>query len=162
MADVFRWLAEAAGGRRRDPLHCTWRRTSNNAAEYEALIHGLNIAISLGIKRLMVYGDSLVVISQINKEWDCSSDSMGKYCTAVWKPEAKFEGLEFHHVERDRNAAADALSKLGSSRTQVPPGVFVQEVPRPSISPDQAEECNVLGQPGSDSNDWRAHQIYKK
>jgi ribonuclease HI len=41
---------------------------SNNAAEYEALIHGLNIAISLGIKRLMVYGDSLVVISQINKE----------------------------------------------------------------------------------------------
>jgi hypothetical protein len=41
---------------------------SNNAAEYEALIHGLNIAISLGIKRLMVYGDSLVIISQINKE----------------------------------------------------------------------------------------------
>jgi hypothetical protein len=36
---------------------------SNNAAEYEALIHGLNIAISLAIKRLMVYGDSLVVIS---------------------------------------------------------------------------------------------------
>jgi ribonuclease HI len=51
---------------------------SNNAAEYEALIHGLNIAISLRIKRLMVYGDSLVVISQINKEWDCSSDFMGK------------------------------------------------------------------------------------
>jgi hypothetical protein len=41
---------------------------SNNAAEYEVLIHGLNIAISLGIKRLMVYGDSLVVISQINKD----------------------------------------------------------------------------------------------
>jgi ribonuclease HI len=81
------------------------------------LIHGLNIAISLGIKRLMVYGDSLVVISQINKEWDCSNDSMGKYCTAVRKLEDKFEGLEFHHVERDRNAAADALSKLGSSRT---------------------------------------------
>ena len=41
---------------------------SINAAEYKALIHELNIAISLGIKRLMVYGDSLVVISQINKE----------------------------------------------------------------------------------------------
>jgi ribonuclease HI len=76
---------------------------SNNAAEYEALIHGLNIAISLGIKRLMVYGDSLVVISQINKEWDCSSDSMGKYCTDVRKLEDKFEGLEFHHVERSKH-----------------------------------------------------------
>jgi ribonuclease HI len=128
---------------------------SNNADKYEALIHGLNIAISLGIKRLMVYGDSLVVISQINKEWDCSNEAMGKYCTAVRKLEDKFEGLEFHHVERDRNAAADALSKLGSSRTQVPPRVFVQEVSRPSISMDRAEECNTLSQPESDSDDWR-------
>jgi hypothetical protein len=51
----------------------------------------------------MVYGDSLVVISQINKDWDCSTDSMGKYYTTVRKLEDKFEGLEFHHVERDRN-----------------------------------------------------------
>jgi hypothetical protein len=58
-------------------------------------------------------------------------------------------------VERDRNTGADALSKLGSSRTQVPPGVFVQEVSRPSIPSDQAEECKVLNQPESDSNDWR-------
>jgi transposase InsO family protein len=58
-------------------------------------------------------------------------------------------------VERDHNAAAYALSKLGSSRTQVPLGVFVQEVPRPSISLDRVEECNVLSQPELDSNDWR-------
>jgi ribonuclease HI len=36
---------------------------SNNAAEYEALIHGLNITVSLSVKKLMVYRDSLVVIS---------------------------------------------------------------------------------------------------
>jgi hypothetical protein len=42
----------------------------NNAAEYEALVHGLSIAVSLRIKKLMVYDDSLVVISQINKDWD--------------------------------------------------------------------------------------------
>jgi hypothetical protein len=70
------------------------------------------------------------------------------------KLEDKFEGLEFHHVERDHNAAADALSKLGSSRTQVPPGVFVQEVSRPSISVDRVEECNTLSQPESNSDDW--------
>jgi ribonuclease HI len=101
---------------------------SNNVVEYEALVHGLSIAVSLGIKRLMVYGDSLVVISQVNKDWDCTTNSMNKYCAAVRKLEDKFEGLEFHHVERDRNAAADALSKLGSSRAQVPPRVFVQEI----------------------------------
>jgi hypothetical protein len=80
---------------------------------------------------------------------------MGKYCAAVRKLEDKFEGLEFHHVERDCNVAADALSKLGSSWAQVPPGIFVQEVSRPSIPSDQTEECNTLSQPESDPNDWR-------
>jgi hypothetical protein len=50
---------------------------------------------------------------------------MNRYYVAVRKLEDKFEGLEFHHVERDRNAAADALSKLRSSRAQAPPGIFV-------------------------------------
>jgi ribonuclease HI len=128
---------------------------SNNAAEYEALIHRLNIAVSLSIKKLMVYGDSLVVISQINKDWDCSTNSMGKYYVAIRKLVDKFEGLEFHHVERDRNAAADKLSKLQSSRAQVPPGIFVQEVSCPSIILDHAEECNTLSQSELDPNVWR-------
>jgi hypothetical protein len=61
---------------------------------------------------------------------------MGKYCAAVRELEDKFEGLEFHHMERDHNAADDALSKMGSSRAQVPPGVFVQEIQQPSIATD--------------------------
>jgi hypothetical protein len=103
----------------------------------------------------MVYGDSQVVISQVNKDWDYSTDSMDRYCDAVRKLEDKFEGLEFHHVERDRNAAADALSKLGSSQAQVPSGIFVQEVQRPSVTIEQAEECNTLEQAEADPNDWR-------
>jgi hypothetical protein len=38
-------------------LQILWE-VSNNEAEYEALLHGLRLAISLGIKRLLVYGDS--------------------------------------------------------------------------------------------------------
>ena len=37
--------------------------TTNNEAEYEALIQGLRVAASLGIKRLLVYDDSSVVIN---------------------------------------------------------------------------------------------------
>jgi hypothetical protein len=74
----------------------------------------------------MVYGDSLVVISQVNKDWDCSSESMGNNYAAVRKIEDKFEGLEFHYIERDRNTAIDTRSKLGSSQAQAPPGIFVQ------------------------------------
>jgi ribonuclease HI len=41
---------------------------SNNTAEYEALLNGLSIVVSLSVKRLMVYRDSLVVINQVNKD----------------------------------------------------------------------------------------------
>jgi ribonuclease HI len=41
---------------------------SNNKAEYEALLHGLRLAISLGIKRLLVYVDSLLVVQLVNED----------------------------------------------------------------------------------------------
>jgi ribonuclease HI len=53
---------------------------SNNAVEYEALLHGLRIATSLDIWRLKVLGDSLLVINQANKEWSCLDDNMLLYC----------------------------------------------------------------------------------
>jgi hypothetical protein len=80
---------------------------------------------------------------------------MNKYCAAVRKLEDKFEGLEFHHVERDCNAAADALSKLGSSQAQVPPRVFGQEIQQSSVAIDHMEECHVLSRAEADPNDWR-------
>jgi hypothetical protein len=43
-------------------------KASNNAAEYEAALHGLLIIVELGIKRLMVFGDSALVINQVNKD----------------------------------------------------------------------------------------------
>jgi ribonuclease HI len=43
-------------------LQIFWK-VSNNKAEYEALLHGLRLVASLGIKRLLVYDDSAVVIN---------------------------------------------------------------------------------------------------
>jgi ribonuclease HI len=108
-------------------------KVSNNGAEYEALIHRLRIAVSLGIKRLQAFGDSKVVIEQVNKEWDFIKDTMDAYCTEIRKLEGHFEGIEFQHVPRNNNVAADVLSKLGSSRALVPAGVFVQDLRKPSI-----------------------------
>jgi hypothetical protein len=47
---------------------------SNNAAEYEALLHGLRIAMTLAIRRLKVLRDSLLVVNQANKKWACLDD----------------------------------------------------------------------------------------
>jgi ribonuclease HI len=43
-------------------------KASNNRAEYEALIHRLRVAVSLGIKRLLAFGDSKVITEQVDKE----------------------------------------------------------------------------------------------
>jgi ribonuclease HI len=50
--------------------------TSNNMAEYEALLCGLRIAIEMGIKSLDVGGDSQLVIDQVMKNTSCHDDKM--------------------------------------------------------------------------------------
>ena len=74
----------------------------------------------LGIKHLLGYGDSKVVIQQANKDWECTKEKMDAYYREIHKLEAMFYGLEFHHVPRDDNVAADVMSKLGSKRALVP------------------------------------------
>jgi ribonuclease HI len=108
-------------------------RRPKNEVEYEALIHELRIAIFLGIKRLVAYGDSKVVIAHVNRACDIKKDSMNAYCAEVRKLEAHFEVLELHHVYHDNNVEANVLSKLGSKRALVPAGVFIQDLRKPSI-----------------------------
>ena len=71
---------------------------SNNAVEYEACLHGLRIAVELGVKCLMVYEDSALVINQVNTDWSCSSEKMDAYCAEIRKLEGKFYCIEYHHV----------------------------------------------------------------
>jgi ribonuclease HI len=122
-------------------------KASNNAAEYEAALHGLRIAVELGIKRLMVFGDSALVINQVNKDWDCTSEWMDAYCAQIRKLENKFYDLEFHHMVRADNEAADKLSKLGSTRATIPNGAFVHDLVKPSI---EKQEKPVAEQPSTD------------
>jgi ribonuclease HI len=125
-------------------LQIFWK-VSNNEAEYEALLHGLRLAISLGIKRLLVYDDFAVVNNLVYRSWDCNKENMDAYCLEVRKLKNKFNSLEFHHVIRDNNVAADVLSKLGSTRAQVLAGDFVHKLHTPSIPepvPTTTESAN--------------------
>jgi ribonuclease HI len=126
---------------------CIHFKASNNTAEYEAALHGLRIAIELGIQRLMVFGDSALVINLVNKDWDYTSERMDAYCAQIRKLENKFYGLKFHHVVQADNEAADKLSKLGSTRAAIPHGVFVHDLVKPST---EEQEKLVVEQPSAD------------
>jgi hypothetical protein len=56
----------------------------------------------------------LLVVQQVNKEWDINKETMDVYVIEIRKLENKFSGLEIIHVVRDNNVGADVLSKLGS------------------------------------------------
>jgi ribonuclease HI len=110
--------------------------TSNNMAEYEALVNGLRIAIEIGVRRLDARGDSQLVINQVMKNSHCCDRKMEAYCDEVRRLEDKFYGLELNHVARWYNETADELAKIASGRTTVPPDVFSRDIHQPTIKTD--------------------------
>ena len=88
---------------------------SNNAAEYEALVNGLQIAVELGVRCLDVRGDSQLIVDQVMKELSCHDPKMEAYYKLVHRLEDKFDGLELNHIARKFNEAADELAKMASA-----------------------------------------------
>ena len=130
--------------------------SSNNVAEYEALINVLRIAIELGIRCLDIRGDSQLVVNQVMKESSYHDAKMVVYCQEVRRLEDKFDGLELNHIPRRLNKAADALVKAASGREPVPTGVFASDQHKPSVRYNGPERANVahLIQPRGLANRW--------
>ncbi|XP_058765240.1 uncharacterized protein LOC131638694 [Vicia villosa] len=87
---------------------------TNNIAEYEACILGLEATIDLRNKLLEVYGDSALVIHQVNKEWDTRDANLTPYRDLIPELMAEFETITFTHIPREENQRADALATLSS------------------------------------------------
>ena len=86
--------------------------TSNNEAEYETVIAGLNLAHSLEVDQLEVYSDSQLVVRQIEDTYEAKSERMILYLQKVRDLLKKFVLVQIKHVPREENSRADALAKL--------------------------------------------------
>ena len=86
---------------------------TNNEAEYSALILGLEEAIKLGITTLSVYGDSMLVINQINGLYKVKNQKLFELYNRVQTFKTNFKDIYFNHVYRKDNKRADKLSNLG-------------------------------------------------
>jgi ribonuclease HI len=62
---------------------CLEFKATNNMAEYEALIFGLTVALSLGIRRLLMKGDSQLIIKQVRRECSCNEPRLAAYLLHV-------------------------------------------------------------------------------
>ena len=74
------------------------------------LVAGLRATVGLGVRRLLVQGDSQLVVNQVSKEYQCIDPQMAAYVAEVRRMEWHFDGLELRHVPRKENTEADELS----------------------------------------------------
>jgi hypothetical protein len=126
-------------------VHLEFKAT-NNMVEYEALIFGLFVALSLGIRQLLVKGDSQLNIKQVHRECSCNELRLAAYLLHVRMLEKDFTTLELQHVPRANNSAADELSTRASTWAPVPEGIFERRLLRPtaqSAEPGEGGETST-------------------
>ena len=88
---------------------------TNNVAEYNALLIGMQLAKEIGVKYLEAYGDSKLVVNQVRGEYEVRHEDLVPYHRAMIKLAEKFEGFFIDHVPRRQNAHANALASLATS-----------------------------------------------
>ncbi|XP_058208155.1 uncharacterized protein LOC131321165 [Rhododendron vialii] len=100
---------------------------TNNQAEYEACIVGMEATIEIGIKKLEVMGDSNLVVSQANGEWKVKEEKLKPYHQDVEDLISLFNKVTFTHVPRLKNQFENALAML-ASMVEIPIGVKLRPI----------------------------------
>nr|XP_028949231.1 uncharacterized protein LOC114821334 [Malus domestica] len=92
-----------------------YQENTNNRAEYEALIIGLEILMDLGATEVEIFGDSELVINQLNGEFKCRHITMAGYYMAATQLLSLWESeISVNHIPRGSNLAANEMAQLAS------------------------------------------------
>ncbi|MBU0531071.1 MAG: ribonuclease HI family protein [Candidatus Uhrbacteria bacterium] len=83
--------------------------TTNNQAEYRAILMGLERAHMLGAEEVDMYMDTELACKQLNGEYKVKDPELAKLFVKVWNLTHEFKKVTFTHVRREKNKEADAL-----------------------------------------------------
>ena len=123
-------------------------QASNNEAEYEAIIAGLNLAHSMEADQLEVCSDSQLVVEQIEDSYEARGKKMILYLKKVQELLKKFVRVQIRHVPRAENSRADALAKLATaSQEDLDMLVPVEHLSEPSVNINSEEISPVMSEP---------------
>ena len=91
--------------------------TTNNAAEYMGLIHGLQLAQQHGATRVNIYSDSMLVVKHINGDYKVRNSRLRPlYDRALDLLKLFGDGFTINHIPRAKNARADELANEAMNR----------------------------------------------
>jgi len=116
---------------------------SSNTAEYEACIAGMEVLLVLGVRQVEVYGDSALVISQVQKIWRTREEHLKPYQGYLEKLARKFDKVTYIPLPRSHNQFADALATL-ASMINVPEGAPIKPLSINQRSRPAYEEAVML------------------
>jgi ribonuclease HI len=91
-------------------------RTTNNAAEYEGLLMGLEALLELGQKNIIVQSDSQLMVRQLNGEYRVKNEKLKNLFDHAMRLLRQFDSYRILHVRREMNKLADRLANLGIDR----------------------------------------------
>src|SRR3954471_17627063 len=84
---------------------------THNIAEWHALVLGLRVALRHGERHVVVKGDSMLVVKQINGEWKTKNQALGVLRTQAEELLAQFETWRIEWIPRKENRRADELGR---------------------------------------------------
>ncbi len=84
--------------------------TTNNQAEYKAIIVALEQAITLGAKQVELNSDSELVVFQLSGRYRVKKDTLIPLFQKVKELSVCFESFKVRHIPREQNSEADALA----------------------------------------------------
>jgi ribonuclease HI len=84
-------------------------RATNNVAEYQALLAGLEMALDHGVTLLDVFLDSELVVRQVNGQYKVKDAGLKPLHEQACLLLSRFHDVDVRHVRREQNAEADAL-----------------------------------------------------
>ena len=89
--------------------------TSNNEAEYETILSGLDLALALSVSKLQIYSDSQLVVRHVQKEYEAKDVRMTRYLTKVRDTLHRFTEWTIEKIRQTENGRADALAGIAAS-----------------------------------------------
>ncbi len=109
--------------------------STNNVAEYTALIEGLKKALSMGIKKIEIFSDSQLVVNQLLGKYKVKAEHLVPLHNEALRLLKSFEDVRINFIRRELNKRADALAnralKDGAGGWAVA-GVEPEESPGPA------------------------------
>ncbi|GKV11357.1 hypothetical protein SLEP1_g22621 [Rubroshorea leprosula] len=123
---------------------------TNNMAEYEALLLGLQLALELKVMAIQVYSDSQLVVNQVNSVCEVVDLVMIKYIALVAELKCKFHKFCLSKIPRSENEQADLISKFDFDSSLSSRSVFVEVLDEPSFMKPRMMEISI----DPDTSSW--------